>query len=151
MEYTEKEEKKAIKDLKSFLKFLEETYITKGKIYLHIEVLVYNRKNLDIILNLLKKQQKEIEELKGITQSYNSFVAQVSIPKNQIVVVGDKRYFDCGYFIERYIPKEVIREKIEELQEELKSHEEMELGILRHDLIFATKERIRALKELLGE
>lgn len=65
MEYTEKEEKKAIKDLKSFLKFLEETYITKGKIYLHIEVLVYNRKNLDIILNLLKKQQKEIEELKN--------------------------------------------------------------------------------------
>lgn len=65
MEYTKKEEKKAIKDLKSFLKFLEETYITKGKIYLHIEVLVYNRKNLDIILNLLKKQQKEIDCLKN--------------------------------------------------------------------------------------
>lgn len=148
MEYTEKEEKKAIKDLKSFLKFLEETYITKGKIYLHIEVLVYNRKNLDIILNLLKKQQKEIEELKGITQSYNSFVAQVSIPKNQIVVVGDKRYFDCGYFIERYIPKEVIREKIEELEKlirDIANNDEYshEIPLYKHD--------IQLLKEILGD
>lgn len=148
MEYTKKEEKKAIKDLKSFLKFLEETYITKGKIYLHIEVLVYNRKNLDIILNLLKKQQKEIEELKGITQSYNSFVAQVSIPKNQIVVVGDKRYFDCGYFIERYIPKEVIREKIEELEKlirDIANNDEYshEIPLYKHD--------IQLLKEILGE
>lgn len=98
MEYTEKEEKKAIKDLKSFLKFLEETYITKGKIYLHIEVLVYNRKNLDIILNLLKKQQKEIEELKYKYKKYG------------------KVLFTEDAIKENYVSKNEIREKIKELQ-----------------------------------
>ena len=107
MEYTE-EEKKAIKEIENFLFEVRNFGITsKDSLYV---------KYSEFLLKLVEKQQKEIEELKGITQSYNSFVAQVSIPKNQIVVVGDKRYFDCGYFIERYIPKEVIREKIKELQ-----------------------------------
>ena len=107
MEYTE-EEKKAIKEIENFLFEVRNFGITsKDSLYV---------KYSEFLLKLVEKQQKKIEELKGITQSYNSFVAQVSIPKNQIVVVGDKRYFDCGYFIERYIPKEVIREKIKELQ-----------------------------------
>lgn len=93
---------------------------------------------------LIEKQQKEIEELKGITQSYNSFVAQVSIPKNQIVVVGDKRYFDCGYFIERYIPKDIIRKKIKELENIEIDYDNL---VLQGDkILFA----IRILEELIG-
>ena len=107
MKYTE-EEKKAIKEIKNFIFELRNFGITsKDSLYV---------KYSEFLLKLVEKQQKKIEELKGITQSYNSFVAQVSIPKNQIVVVGDKRYFDCGYFIERYIPKDIIRKKIKELQ-----------------------------------
>lgn len=104
MKYTE-EEKKVIENFKYWIQTNTERGVCTIPDYICINA-----------LNLLKKQQKEIEELKGITQSYNSFVAQVSIPKNQIVVVGDKRYFDCGYFIERYIPKDIIRKKIKELQ-----------------------------------
>lgn len=116
MEYTE-EEKKAIKEIENFIFEVRNFGITsKDSLYV---------KYSEFLLKLVEKQQKEIEELKGITQSYNSFVAQVSIPKNQIVVVGDKRYFDCGYFIERYIPKGVIREKIKEIEERIEEENEM--------------------------
>ena len=76
MEYTKKEEKKAIKDLKSFLEFLEETYILKGKIYLHIDVLDYNRKNLDAILSLLERKEKEIERLQERSNYYEELAGK---------------------------------------------------------------------------
>ena len=81
MKYTE-EEKKAIKDFK------EDT--RNAKIYKFQKRCEVNIK----ILDLLEKQQKEIEELKSKTQIISPL-----------------------YIKENYLPKEAIRKKIKEIDE----------------------------------
>lgn len=137
MIYTE--EKKAIEDLRKTVNYYSERFEENGEI---TAVLIdnFDVRNLFVLLNLVEKQQKEIDRLENKDNEY------MKIQNNNLQ--WQEKYRELN---EKSLSKEAIREKIEELQEELKSHEEMELGILRHDLIFATKERIRALKELLGE
>ena len=129
MKYT-KDEKEAITEINKFIFEVRNFGIT-SKYSLFVR---YS----EFLLKLVEKQQEQIEK-KDKLLKFN---------KNYINQLEQDLFENASNYV---VTKEAIREKIEELQEELKSHEEMELGILRHDLIFATKERIRTLKELLGE
>lgn len=68
----------------------------------------------EIILNLIEKQQKEIEELKNITKAYDSFLG------DEKIVIADKKFFVNGYFQENFVRNDKIKAKIEELEEVLK-------------------------------
>lgn len=73
-------------------------------------LLYYKRENaIYTILNLIEKQQKEIEELKNITKSYDSFLG------DEKIVIADKKFFINGYFKENFVRKDKIKSKIEEL------------------------------------
>ena len=106
MKYTE-EEKKAIKDFK------EDT--RNAKIYKFQKRCEVNIK----ILDLLEKQQKEIEELKSKTQIISPL-----------------------YVKENYLPKEAIRKKIKEIDEN---------GYWDFLEERDCEKTINILKELLGE
>ena len=84
------EEKKAIDKFKQ-LKDYHQTYY--GYTWFKVEVCADNemKQNIDTILNLIKKQQKEIEEY--------------------------KKQLDLDYVEENYISKDKIKAKIEELEE----------------------------------
>ena len=84
MEYTE-EENEAIKECESLIK--KEYY---GDMYF------YERRSIQIVLNLLQNQQKEINELNN---------------ENKRI-----KYFSNNLFIDDYIPKEAIREKMKQLE-----------------------------------
>ena len=99
-------------------------------------------KNNEIILNLIEKQEKEIEELKDITRTYDSMKG--IMPEGCSIVIADKEYFDSGRFIEKYISKDKIREdikKFEKLQEQTEP--------VLQDIKYTRKDLIRYLKELL--
>lgn len=132
MKYTE-EEKQAIETAK----------IVANKKYGSIMFLEI--KDVEIILNLVEKQQKEIERYKRIAEMNLKDGEEF---KNEMC---EHRCILKSEMKENYISKEAIRNKIEELQEELKSYEEMNMGLLRHELISEVKVKIRTIKELLGE
>lgn len=111
MKYTE-EEKQAIKECESLIK--KEYY---GDMYF------CERRSIQIVLNLLEKQQKEIDRLELEIKDLKS--------KTQII--------SPLYVKENYVLKGVIREKIEEYA-----------GLKEID-IKAYDEQVRPLKELLGE
>ena len=67
---------------------------------------------IETILNLIDKQSKEIEELKNITKSYDSFLG------SEKIVIADKKFFVNGYFQENFISKDKIKAKIEIRKEE---------------------------------
>ena len=106
MKYTE-EEKEAIDEAKTIVS------IKYGSI-MHIEI-----RNMEKILNLLEKQQKEIEELKSKTQIISPL-----------------------YVKENYLPKEAIRKKIKEIDEN---------GYWDFLEERDCEKTINILKELLGE
>lgn len=141
MEYTE-EEKQAIKIINSF-KSIKLLY---GKIYaMHLEQLKKYQTASEVILNLLEKYQKEIDslEIKLDDKETELQILKDDIEADEIMYKSELE--------ESYISKEAIRNKIEELQEELKSYEEMNMGLLRHELISEVKVKIRTIKELLGD
>ena len=70
---------------------------------------------LDYFLENNTKQQEEIEQLKKITNSYDSFIGNMP-NKDTTIIIADKEYFDNGYFIEKYISKDKIIEKIKEAE-----------------------------------
>lgn len=115
MKYIE-EEKQAIKECESLIK--KEYY---GDIYF------YERRSIQTVLNLIEKQQKEIERLYKDNYRLDR--------ENQLK-------FERSVDTSDYIPKEAIREKIDDLQryKGLVMYEKY-----NYDAI------IRHLKELLGE
>lgn len=142
MQYTE-EEKKAIEYLKEIKNNCEKAINKEYE--KNDEKAKEKADSIEIVFNLLEKQQKEIDslEIKLDDKETELQILKDDIEADEIMYKSELE--------ESYISKEEIRNKIEELQEELKSYEEMNMGLLRHDLIFATKERIRVLKELLGD
>lgn len=76
--------------------------------------LIIELDDAEIILNLIEKQSKEIEELKNITKSYDSFLG------DEKIVIADKKFFVNGYFQENFVRKDKIKAKIEELKEDIK-------------------------------
>lgn len=122
------EEKKAI----DFIKEVIELWLDKDKSY--VFGTDYEKENLKTILNLIEKQQKEIEDLKAITQNYNAIGGETF--GDDIIIVCSMKYFDDGYFKKNYIFKEKIRELIENNQD---------------DIDYSIHDIIKDLKELLGE
>ena len=62
------------------------------------------------LIDIIKKQSKEIEELKNITNSYDSFLGENKI------IIADKKFFDNGYFKENYISVNKIKAKVIEVK-----------------------------------
>lgn len=102
------EEKVAIRTLESFknMKWYSNIF-PRG-----VEILTEEeRREIDIIINLIDKQQQEIKVLKLITQEYEAY----KCGKDNQIMIASKEWFDNGYFKENYISKDKIIEKIEEI------------------------------------
>lgn len=111
---------------------------------------IFGRKfanKIDILLNLVitledkEELQKENEELKEITRSYNSIKQDMTCFKNKIII-ADIDYFDNGVFKEKFIYKDLIEKKIEEYKQRKAKCDDIETEI-RLDV------KIRAYEELL--
>lgn len=83
-------------------------------------------KNAEILLNLFKNLQKENEELKAITKTYDTL-------KNtqENIVIADKKFFDKGYFNENLIPISFIKEMQEKLMKKLNCDNNIRIYTLR--------------------
>lgn len=112
------EEKKAIKYFYNLRATIDESNMLFDE---DINVKCGNEtiKQITLVLNLIEKQQKEIEELKNITKSYDSFLG------DEKIVIADKKFFVNGYFQENFVRKDKIKAKIEELDEEIKVKKEI--------------------------
>lgn len=103
------EEKKAIKYFYNLRAIIDESNMLFDE---DINVKCGNEtiKQITLVLNLIEKQQKEIEELKNITKSYDSFLG------DEKIVIADKKFFVNGYFQENFVRKDKIKAEIEELK-----------------------------------
>ena len=104
----EPEEMKAIERLKLFIDMVDKKW----------KLEITNSNKLKTILNIIEKQQKEIEELKEITKTYNSYIGE-KIPLNSKIIIADREYFMNGTFVNNYVNKNKIRKEIEETEKEL--------------------------------
>ena len=64
--------------------------------------------SISILVNLIEKQQKEIEELKTITNAYSSY--NVDNMNGYNIIIADSEYFANGTFVNNYISKDKIKE-----------------------------------------
>ena len=72
------------------------------------------RREIDIVINLIEKQQKEIEDLKTITREYEAY----ELGEGNKIMIASKEWFADGFFknfLSNYISKDKIKEKIEEI------------------------------------
>ena len=97
-------------------------------------------KNAEILLNLFKNLQKENEELKAITKTYDTLK---NTQKN--IVIADKKFFDNGYFNENLIPTSFINEMKEELKKKLNCDNNIRIYTLRDSYLL----QISVLDELI--
>lgn len=101
-------------------------------------------KVIEIVLQQLEIIKKENEELKKITQTYESYKISSQEDANSAIIIADKHYFHNGYFVEQYVSKDKIRRKIKILKEE---KEDCNDSVLSSKLLRC----IYVLKELLDE
>ena len=89
---------------------------------------------------IINKQKKEInvkdKEINILDEAYSGAIKE------------SKKWFDIS---KNSVSKETIKNKIKELQEELKKCEELDLGVIRQEEILVLKQKIKVLKELLGD
>lgn len=121
MEYTE-EENKSMANLKFKLNLDKEDY---NEDYIDMFNL-YDNRDVETILNLIEKQQKEINELKQENEYLNCI---------------------CESDASNYINKEAIRESIKNITRNVIENEENNLD----KDVYAAKAIVSTLKELLGE
>ena len=145
------EEKKAIKYFYNLRATIDESNMLFDE---DINVKCGNEtiKQITLVLNLIEKQQKEIEELKNITKSYDSFLG------DEKIVIADKKFFVNGYFQENFVRKDKIKAKIEELDEEIKVKKEIAKnpmdrvsGRLLTDNMVELEKQKKVLQSLLEE
>ena len=119
------EEKKAIETTKTLIEYAGDAYIPKK-----------NREKLQILLNLIEKQQKEIEQLKVLEDD-----------------IKDKRiaYIDTPEFENVFIRKDEIREKIKELEGRIHKYYHEDIGIDEYEEDCYNWSKINLLNELLEE
>ena len=106
------EEKKAIDDLFALTHI--NGYIdlyTQKEAKIHTLDLSKWQNGVKVLLNLLEKQQKEIEELK---EKNKNLIFQLKDEEKELIEVTDKIREKINY----YISKDKIREKIKELEEQ---------------------------------
>ena len=96
-----------IEILERYLKFKEE-YKESVEIN-EIEIIAFKS-----VLDKNKKLKKENDELKKITQAWDSIMQDSNCETK--ILIADSRYFDSGFFIEKFVTKEKIKGKIEELR-----------------------------------
>lgn len=136
------EEKKAIKYFYNLRATIDESNMLFDE---DINVKCGNEtiKQITLVLNLIEKQQKEIEELKNITKSYDSFLG------DEKIVIADKKFFVNGYFQENFVRKDKIKAEIEELKEDnkKKSIVIIEYQDLYEKLVDKIKAEIEELKK----
>ena len=134
------EEKNAIEYIKEF----------KNEVFEGVGNKSIMAKNIDILLNLINKQQKEIEYLKAITQNYN-VIGGETFGDDRIIVCSMK-YFYNGYFKKNYIFKDKIREKIKEYQEKAEDVKQKYKGVYAYkDDYLEALAKIEGYQELLEE
>lgn len=112
------EEKKAINQLKADTNFYDYELKNGNYIYELFKIEVY-KKDVDVTLNLIEKLQKEIEEKTTIIMAGAEKVKQLEkdLKKQEVK--------------ENYIPKDKIREKIENYQNEIECENSyLEQGII---------------------
>ena len=97
---------------------------------------------IDVVLNLIEKQYKEIEELKNITKSYDSFLG------DEKIVIADKKFFVNGYFQENFVRKDKIKAKIEKIIQILEA-KPYTAYTLYGDILHESDEIAQMLKEIL--
>lgn len=104
-----------------------------------------------IILNLIEKQQKELEQEKEKNKQFKDIEQQIC---NEVLIDTSSKEF-----MEKYIPKYKIRAKIEELKNDEKNIREKKKNSYDYDrsksrlqaYLTKTNEMIKRLKELLEE
>ena len=82
--------------------------------------------DIKTVLNLVSKLQKENEELKVITKTYDTLKN-----KQENIVIADKKFFDNGYFNENLIPTSFINEMQEKLKKKLNCDNNIRIYTLR--------------------
>jgi hypothetical protein len=120
-----KEEKEAIVDLRNNIQF---GLIGNG-------TSLITNETAGILLNLIEKQNNRLEQL----EKENEFWKEYKEKLDKL----DTKDFIFKHELENYIPKSVIREKIEEL-------EKLEKGFNFTGLITECETKIEVLNELLG-
>lgn len=75
--------------------------------------------DLKVILRLIEKLQKENEELRAITNGYNSLKKDSEAFGGIPLIIADEKYFNEGIFTTNFIPKDKIRELLKEHNIEL--------------------------------
>lgn len=107
----------------------------------------------------IEEKDKQIEELKEITEDYDSFPND----KEKTIVMASQSYFENGTFVEKFIPKEIIKELLNKEKEikKLKMYayetapevdeNNIRLKKLIYEEIMFCNCKINTYKELLGE
>ena len=98
--------------------------------------------SLEKLLTRYKQLEEENTQLKTITQEYNSYLQDSNCDTK--IIIADSEYFANGFFKENFIPKSKVKEKIEELKDDIK-YSANPLAIDN------SKYAIEILQELLGE
>ena len=123
------EEKKAIEKLD----YISDFIIENGQYNADVEDL----QPFVSVLNLIEKQQKRIESLEEKERVHRNII---------------NGYYRDIVDTREYISKQVIRDKIKEYEKELEINKD---NVMCHKLIYTSteviREKIQALKELLGE
>ena len=80
--------------------------------------------NLEIILNLIEKLQKENKELKTITNQYETYECEAPKNSKAKIIIADKFYFNNGYFKNNFIEIDKIKRVFEDFEKLMKAGEE---------------------------
>lgn len=102
-------------ELERFNNYLETDL---DKIVNEISTHISRDREIILLKKVIEKQYKEIEELKNITKSYDSFLG------DEKIVIADKKFFVNGYFQENFVRKDKIKAKIEYLLKRYDSEED---------------------------
>ena len=116
-----------IKILEEIKKKFEKTMkiIVLGEYSTYVDNSIFEdiKKLINISENLIaryKQLEEENKELKHITQNYNAYQQKSDNP-NTTIIIADEKWFINGYFKENFIPKSKVKDKMEELNKEIKS------------------------------
>lgn len=103
---------------------------------------VYGADSIDIILNLIEEQQKELDKKEEQMENLEMEHSLKLIGKEEEIETNMREIIE-----EYYVPKEAIREKIKELEKYIYVGKNAPQDFLQ----YRVKAQIRILNEILGE
>lgn len=138
------------KEVKHILDTIKES---KNLIYSNCHYLELDYKDQQALNDYINELKKEIEELKGITKTYDSYIGE-KMPLNSKIIIADREYFMNGTFVNKFISKDKIRDKMKEYSQIIDDCEEI-LNRTGNEFLQLKKNRYvnyyNAYKELLEE